>query len=264
MAIYSHSRLSTFEQCALKYKYKYLDKLPPDFEESIEGFLGKKVHEVLQWIYDNNKNDLDEVIKYFIELWNKDFNENIKIVKDLSVDYYFNKGIRFIANYYTKNYPFKDNTIATEKKVYVSLDNNSKYKLLGYIDRLVLHKETNIFEIHDYKTGSLKNQKELDKDRQLALYSIAIRESFENVNDIHLLWHFLDYNELRVSKRTIGQLDTLRRDIIELIKKIENSVYFQPNPGALCNWCEFQSYCPAFKKLTIKKDIEPDNGFFEK
>jgi len=266
MVIYSHSRLSTFEQCALKFKYKYIDNLPPDYEQSIEGFLGNKVHEVLQWIYNNKdyKIDLDNIIKHFIELWNKDYNTNINIVKDLSVDYYFNKGIKFLVNYYTKHYPFKDNTIATEKKIYVNLDNNGEYKILGFIDRLVHHKESNTFEIHDYKTGTLKSQEELDNDRQLALYSIAIRETYEDVNDIHLIWHFLDYNEQRFSKRTIDQLNKLRNNIIELIKYIESTTVFQPNPGALCNWCEFQSYCPAFKNLKMqKKDIELDNGFFE-
>ena len=40
MVIYSHSRLSTFEQCKLKFKFRYIDKLTPEIENTIEGFLG--------------------------------------------------------------------------------------------------------------------------------------------------------------------------------------------------------------------------------
>ena len=44
MTIYSHSRLSTFEQCPKKFKYKYLDKLKPEIEKTIETHLGSAVH----------------------------------------------------------------------------------------------------------------------------------------------------------------------------------------------------------------------------
>ena len=271
MAIYSHSRLSTFEQCALKYKYKYIDNLAPDYEQSIEAFLGNKVHEALQLIYncDKQKINLDELIKYYVESWNRDYNEKIKIIKDnIKAENYFNNGIRHLINYFLKNYPFKDNTIATEKKIYVNLDSEGFYKILGYIDRLVHHKETNIFEIHDYKTGALKSQLELDKDRQLALYSIGIKETFDNVSDIHLIWHFLNYSEKRTSRRTQEQLEKLKEEIIILIKKIESTINFAPNPSSLCKWCEFRSYCPVIKEnpnfpeVKIKKiDISEKNEF---
>ena len=93
MPLYSHSKLSTFEQCALKFKLKYLDKVKPDYEQSIEAFLGKKVHETLEWLYKNpDKKELDDVIKYFVEKWNQDYNPSIKIVKEeFDKEYYFNK-----------------------------------------------------------------------------------------------------------------------------------------------------------------------------
>lgn len=249
MPIYSHSKLSTYEHCQLKFKFKYMDIIEPDFEDTIESFLGRQVHKTLEWIYNSNENfELDNVIKYFIESWNKDFNSKIKLIREYeTIESYFNKGIKFLISYFVKNSPFKDNTIATEKKILVNLDPNGNYKVFGYIDRLVYHQDTNIFEIHDYKTGSIKSQEELDKDRQLALYSIAIRDYF-NASDVHLIWHFLDDNKEVFSKRTLEDLENLKKEIINLIKKIESNTNFFPNPGYLCNWCEFQSKCPAFKE----------------
>jgi len=249
MVIYSHSRLSTFEQCPLKFKFKYIDKIIPEIEQTIEGFLGNKVHEVLEIIYNETAKDrtfqLDEVIRIYSEKWNKDFNQNIKIIKkENSIEYYFNQGLSFLIDYFVEHSPFKDNTIAIEKKIIVDLDSEGEYKLQGYIDRLVHHKETNIFEIHDYKTGNfLKTQEELDKDRQLALYSIGVKEMFNQVNEIHLIWHFLAFNKKMISTRTQYQLDQLKQETIELIKKIESTKQFQKNKGVLCNWCEFQNYC---------------------
>ena len=34
---YSHSKLSTFEQCPIKFKYKYIDKIPVEFKKTIEA-----------------------------------------------------------------------------------------------------------------------------------------------------------------------------------------------------------------------------------
>lgn len=48
MPIYSHSRLSTFEQCPNKYKLHYIDKVETEAEQSIEAFLGSRAHETLE------------------------------------------------------------------------------------------------------------------------------------------------------------------------------------------------------------------------
>jgi putative RecB family exonuclease len=51
MSVYSHSRLSCYEQCPQKYKLKYLDKVKTEVEQSIEAFLGSRVHETLEKLY---------------------------------------------------------------------------------------------------------------------------------------------------------------------------------------------------------------------
>jgi len=270
MTIYSHSKLSTFEQCPLKFKLRYIDKIKPDIEQTIEGFLGIKVHETLEWVYNEmlkgreKEIQLDELIEYYAISWNRDYNSEIKIVKEeFQAEDYFNKGIRFLINYFKSHAPFKDDTIELEKRIFLDLEDGNK--IIGYIDRLVHNKETNIFEIHDYKTtGTLKSQEELDKDRQLALYSLAIRDMFPEANDVHLIWHFLDFNKKIISKRTKEQLNQLKQDILQLIKKIESTNEFPPCPSALCGWCDFQGHCPLFdesKKNNIQNNNAQDNRF---
>jgi RecB family exonuclease len=141
---------------------------------------------------------------------------------------------------------------------------NEQYKLRGYIDRLVHHTDSNIFEIHDYKTGGLKSQHEVDNDRQLALYSLGIRESFENVEDVRLIWHFLDHGEKRISTRSVEQLMKLKEEIAFLIQKIEHTEQFAPNPSILCKWCEYRSHCPIIKANPNFPDVNGNgvmNGF---
>ncbi|MBS3078556.1 PD-(D/E)XK nuclease family protein [Candidatus Pacearchaeota archaeon] len=249
MVIYSHSRLSTYEQCKLKFKFRYIDKLQPEIEHTIEGFLGGIVHESLEWLYNQviNKNipSLEQLIEYYAIHWNKHYNSEIKIVNtELTPEFYFDKGIKFLIDYYVKNQPFSENTIAIEHQIVLDLDDSGKYQLQGFIDRLVHNKETNIFEIHDYKTGAMKTQEDLDKDRQLALYSLGVRKLFPETKDVYLIWHYLDFNEKKQSTRTIEQLEQLKQDVIQLITQIESEKEFNANPGILCRWCEFRKYCP--------------------
>ncbi|MEM0465131.1 MAG: PD-(D/E)XK nuclease family protein [Candidatus Pacearchaeota archaeon] len=269
--IYSHSKLSSFEQCPLKYKFRYIDNIEPEIKQTIEGFLGNRVHDTLEYLYNEIKKDsrvpeLDEIIKFYNNLWYQEYSEDIKIVNEnMNVEYYYNLGIKFLIDYYFSNRPFKDNTIATEMKITVSLDSEEKFQIQGYIDRLVHHKDTNIFEIHDYKTGNfLKSQEELDKDRQLALYSLGIRDMFPEAKDVLLIWHFLAFNKKIISKRTIEELEKLKQDTILLINKIENAKNFPAKPSCLCKWCEFQKICPEVKFELIKENVDickiEDNG----
>jgi putative RecB family exonuclease len=252
MVIYSHSKLNTFEQCPLKFKHKYIDKIISDIE-SIESHLGKVVHNTLEWLYKKVKDKIptiDEVITHYATTWEEKYKPTIVIVKkELTAKEYFNKGVEFLVNYYTKNYPFKDNTLEIEKKILINLDEEGKYNLQGFIDRLSHNSETGEYEIHDYKTANnLPSKEKIDNDRQLALYSIAIKELFGQDKKICLVWHYLAHNKKICSKRTNEQLEQLKKDTLALIEKIEATTEFPANKTTLCNWCEYNSTCSEFSK----------------
>ncbi len=249
--IYSHSKLSTFEQCPFKYKLRYIDKIRPEIEKTIEAHLGSAVHDTLEWIYNTikenpNKNfTVDEVITYYAVKWQETYNDDILIVKkQLTSKDYFNKGVEFLLNYFQKHAPFKDGTIECEKKIIIELDENTK--LQGFIDRLVHNLETGEYEIHDYKTANtLPSQEKMDEDRQLALYSIAIKELYGEDKDVCLIWHYLAHDTKICSRRTNEQLNKLKNETKKLIEKIESTSDFPFAPSILCNWCEYKEICPA-------------------
>lgn len=272
--IYSHSRLTTFEQCPLRYKLKYLDKIKPEIECTIEAHLGSCVHSTLEWIYNSVKKDkkvptIDEIITYYSVKWQDEFSNEILIVKkELNEKDYFNKGIEFLINYYTKHHPFKDGTIECEKRIFIHLDENTK--ILGFIDRLVHDIETGNLEIHDYKTSNmLPTQEKIDEDRQLALYSIAIKEIYGKNKEIVLVWHYLAHNQKIISKRTNEQLENLKERTKKLIKNIEATKNFPYRKSALCDWCGYKGVCPAWNPNSPHKtlidqselsDFEINNG----
>ena len=261
MVLYSHSKLSTFEQCKLKYKLKYIDKIKPDFEATIEAHLGKCVHDSLEWLYENilkNKiPDLNSLIEHYTNKWQENYRETFKVVKEeFEPVHYFNKGVRFLVDYYTKHQPFQDGTLELEKKIILKLHKKLPYKIIGYIDRLSYNKEKNTYEIHDYKTGNfLPNQEKFDTDRQLALYGLAIKNSFGKDKNILLVWHYLDHNQKITSYRTEQEYEQLRQDTIKLIFEVEQTKHFYPQTSSLCSWCEFKSKCSSWNKNQVSNFV---------
>jgi len=254
MVIYSHSRLSTFEQCKLRYKYRYIDKIVPEIEKTIEAHLGSMVHKTLEWLYGEVRKGrvptIDQVIVYYSKSWLEDYEEVLIPKKGMTDKDYFDKGVMYLLNYYNRYTPFNhEKTLELEKQIFLDLDESGNHKITGFIDRLAYNMQTGEYEIHDYKTsGTMPSQDKIDNDRQLALYSIAVREMFPDITDVKLIWHYLFFNKRIESRRTEEQLQQLKEETVDLIRTIESTQMheFTPNVTTLCNWCPYKPICPAW------------------
>ena len=251
---YSHSKISAFEKCPLKFKFRYIDKIESEIK-TIEAHLGSVVHSVLEWLYTEVKEkkkipEVSEVISFYVENWRENYSPQIKIVKlDSRLEDYFSKGVEFLLEYYNKHHPFDDNTLEVEKKILINLDEEGEYILQGFIDRLSYNEKEGEYIIHDYKTSNVfPDEESIENDRQLALYSIAIKELFGDDKKICLTWHYLAHNKKVCSRRTSEQLKQLKQDVLNKIKEIESTEKFPPFISQLCDWCEYKNICPAWKK----------------
>jgi len=250
--LYSHSRLSSFEDCPRKFHFRYVLQMPQE-TEGIEAFVGKRVHEVLERLYVFVGRDqvpsLPKVIARYHALFDEHFDaDRVRIVKSgVDVEHYRRLGAECLSNYYRWAYPFdSDVTLGVEQRVVFELDADRPYKIQGIIDRISRAPDGTI-EIHDYKTGAyVPSQKKLDEDRQLALYQIGVAREHGEDAPIRLVWHFVAKKRVCTSTRTPEQLDALRRDTIALIERIEAETEFPTRKNTLCDWCEFKAHCPAW------------------
>ena len=252
MPIYSHSQLSTYEQCPLKYRLNYRDKIKRHIE-GIEAFLGSRVHDTLKKCYDDARltkvNSLDDLFAYYDNIWQKNWHDSIVITKkDLTQEHYQALGKRMIGTYYQRYTPFdSDMTIQTEMRLNFTLDDENKYRLIGYIDRL--SRTTNgIYQIHDYKTSAhLPSQEDADNDRQLGLYQIGIRKKWPDINNIKLIWHYVAFDRELISSRSDEAISRLVLETTRLIDEVDSATDFPPKESGLCDWCEYPDLCPMRK-----------------
>ncbi len=252
MPVYSHSQLSMYEECPLKYKLCYRDGIKRD-TESVEAFLGNMVHETLKKCYDDVRltklNTLDELLSNYDSIWQKRWHDLIVITKkDVNQEHYKALGKKMVETYYRRYAPFDaDTTIQTEMRLNFALGEDEKYRLTGYIDRLSCTSD-GTYRIHDYKTSAyLPSQQQADSDRQLGLYHIGVQKRWPDVKDIKLVWHYLAFDRELVSSRSDEAVAQLVTDTTRLIDEIESAKEFPPKESGYCEWCEYPDLCPMRK-----------------
>ena len=263
MPVYSHSQLSTYETCPQKYKLSYIDKIEVE-TEGIEAFMGSRVHEALEKLYRDLKvaklNTLEELLSFYHQSWEKNWNDMIQIVrKDYSAEDYRHLGEKCITDYYKRYSPFDlGKTLGLEEYISFPLEEEKDYWIRGYIDRVTLV-DSSVLEIHDYKTSNrLPTKEDVESNRQLAFYQMGVSEKWQGVQEVKLIWHYLTFDTEIHSSRTPGQLHQLRQATLELIHSIETDRRFLPKEGPLCDWCDYQGYCPKRKHLIAVGSLPPN------
>ena len=253
MPVWSHSRLSSYEKCPLQYRYRYIDKIRKD-TFGIEAFLGNRVHEALEHLY-RRKGEvrkaprLPEILAVYRSRWDAEYKDNVRIVRrGWAPADYREEGEKYLTGFYHRNAPFDDGeTVGLEVKVEFALDASGRYRVLGYIDRLV-RREAGLYEIHDYKTSAFRpSDEDLRRDRQLTFYQMAVRDQHADARDVRLVWHFLAQGDRRTATRTESEIEDHRRQAMRLVDRIEAARDFPARPSPLCRWCEYRDICPAEK-----------------
>jgi putative RecB family exonuclease len=248
--IYSHSRLSSFENCPKQFEFRYIQKIPRA-SEGVEAFVGKRVHEILERLYlfvgRGQIPGIEKVITRYQALWDETYDaERVRIVREgTPLSYYRELGESCLRGYYLRHYPFDDGeTLGIERRVLFPLDDAGKYRMQGIIDRISRARDGAI-EVHDYKTGArVPSQRILDQDRQLALYQIGLAREYGEDTPYRLVWHYVAKNRTCSSVRGPEELAVLRETTIQRIDEIEAATDFPPKKIALCNWCEYKDRCP--------------------
>jgi len=265
MPTYSHSRLSTYEKCRLQYKYRYIDRIRRDVQ-GIEAFMGNRVHEALEKLYKDRQMErtpaLEELMSLYQKSWEREYSEKIRIVKsEYTADHYRKVGERCLTDFYKTYHPFDDGvTLGLEEKVGIPLDPGGKYRMEGYVDRIVRVSQ-GTYEVHDYKTGgTLPSAEDLKNDRQLPLYQLGVQAKFPDARDVRLVWHYLAFNQELRSARSPDALEALKSTTVGLIQKVEATREFPPTESALCRWCDYQDICPLWKHR-VKVAPLPENEF---
>lgn len=245
----SYSAFDTFNRCPLQYKFSYIDHLQK--APKVELDFGSLMHSVVE-----NALKKDPIIPDIAESMNL-YEEGFKKITfkdDRQKEQYLNVGKEIIKTFYNTLKPGFQDTIATEKRFFLKLNDN--HDLSGVIDR-VDKLPFGAYEVIDYKTNfKPKTQQDIDKDKQLGIYNLVVKELWPDAKDVRLSMYFLKPDLKLTTTRANEELDNLKNEVIVTADKIEKETDYQPKLNPLCDWCDFRDRCPLQKDKKTESEID--------
>jgi CRISPR/Cas system-associated exonuclease Cas4 (RecB family) len=246
MDFISASQINSYLLCPRKYKYRYIDGIPPAFKSSALAF-GSSVHTALSWLHEEllagNTPPLEEVLRIFRADWTAAQEERIRF-KKAEKENLPRIGERLIELYI--EHMGKMHIRATEMPFEVRIIDPrdgevTNLWLKGYFDLLL--EGGRLIEIKTSATSY--SQMKADQLVQLDAYAFAYREIYGSDPQLTVI----DLVKAKTPKLVeLGTERTPDRDLwfcelaLQVAKGIDHEV-FPPNPGWVCSDCEYSGMC---------------------
>jgi ATP-dependent helicase/DNAse subunit B len=245
--LFSFSRLKTYHQCPLRYRYRYLKGMRERFR-SIESYLGNVVHDVLEWMYSERSRgespDLDAALARFNDAWSSSWTDEVAVIRvDTAADDSFKIGRELLQRFHSETYQRdRSDTIALEQRF--SLKLSPEVVFTGFADRVGRTRRGLLFVV-DYKTSkTLGDSSEFSEGLQAPLYAAC---ALGNHDEAEALagYHYLRHGTTRWHRISRDRGRQLIERFLTLADEVRASAEFPARPGILCAWCGFNSICPS-------------------
>jgi len=283
----SHSQFSAYNECNLKWKLRYIDKLSKS-SGSIHTIFGSAMHTTIQTylteMYENSivsadKIDLFDLLKNEMvkEFTNIREQHNVDVCDQADLSEFYQDGVA-ILEYFKKHrgkYFMKKNyeLVGIELPIFMKLQDGVEFR--SYLDVVIRNKINGRIKIIDLKTSTRSwtdfHKKNFYKASQLVLYKQKYSEAYgvplDKISVEFLIlkrkvakksdWPIsrLQRFEPANGKPTINKVDKAFTEFRELILDSKGDYItnrnYNASPGRACTFCEFLNteHCKWGKKL---------------
>ena len=244
----SSSAIACFQECNLKFKLAYIDKIQPKVKGNIYSSFGSSIHLALRKFYEKKDFKESSIMENWPALFKNDLLINNIQVPGFKMEEFSTLGSTILSKFYErqKKDGFLIDPLFIEKKY---VHEFPEFKVVAIID--VGFEKDNKIEIVDYKTSSkIKNEKEIDCDIQLTLYAWMFWKKHSYLPD-GLCLYYLRNSKKVFTQRTIDELKAFEDFLINfynIISKVEEWIPSFEN----CNRCDFQDNCSSFQSKKIR------------
>jgi putative RecB family exonuclease len=254
----SPSRALDFKNCALLYRFRVIDRLPEP--PSLDAARGTVVHGVLEKLFDLPA--AGRTVAAATDLVEPEWRELLAANPDLAA--LVDEGVEecadgsaglvalldstrdLLASYFSLEDPRR--LEPAEREVLVETTLPSGVRLKGFVDRLDRSAAGDL-RVVDYKTGRSPHESFEGKALfQLRFYALTLWRS-TGVLPRLLRLYYLRNREVMDYAPDTGDLEGLERQLEALavaIGRARETGDWRHKQSKLCDWCSFQSLCPAF------------------
>ncbi len=248
---YSQSKMGLYRECPLKYKFRYILKIPekPKYFFSF----GTILHSVMEYLYSTPQfPPLEDALKFFKQKWSAQTWEEKGYGSPEKEHEGFLEGQEIIKKYYEKHVAENLHPLSTEMKVYADIDGLT---VMGIVDRIDYLGDGKL-AILDYKTGkTLKREPD-----QLMFYQKLLENSPKLLPLVQT--RDIEVQKIKIEKMLFYHLPTLTEDSFKPVDKEELDIFwkgamktaenilaekFEPTPSEQsCRWCDYRGSCPVW------------------
>ena len=260
---FSASMLSTWGNCSLQGKFKYIDRLPTQTGSS--AHFGSCVHAACELLHKGGT--VDQAVDVFLKEYNSlipDYYNRRTNYENLRV-----KGLDMVQGY-AEFLEWKTDSryILAEHPFMVDM---GEHTLSGIVDYVEVPKGETYITVGDLKAGYKPNMDQLHLALQFTVYDWASRqkqfwtghpsnlekyppvphgeELYEMFKDFDrkLIWFDLkDMKEIDVGARTDRDYGRLYRCMEQIDRAIQLEVFVPTVNDTSCLWCDFKKECPVY------------------
>jgi putative RecB family exonuclease len=240
--------MSTFTSCPLSFRFSYIERLPEP--PSAPASKGTLVHLALQHLHwrPPEERTLDAALADLARA-SRELESDLEFTGlELSpeeLETFRADAEVLVRRYFELEDPTTVRTIGVELKLMAQLE---KVTLRGIIDRLELDADGELV-ITDYKTGSTPSERWEQKSLAgVHVYSVLCEQVFgRRPARVQLL--YLSKPEAIVAEPSdvfMRGVNQRSGAVMEAVRRACVRDDFRPKESALCNFCNFREFCPAF------------------
>jgi putative RecB family exonuclease len=245
----SPSSMGTFTSCPLAFRFGYIERLPePPSAPASKGTLVHLALQHLMWRPAEERTleaALADLARAEAEVANHPEFSELELTDEERASFH-SDAEQLVRRYFEMEDPRTVKVLGVELRV--SAKTTAGVTIRGIIDRLELDADGELV-VTDYKTGSAPSEGWEQKSLAgVHVYSLLCERMFgRRPARVQLL--YLSKPERIVttpSDQSLRGVDVKTNAVMQAVRQACRRDDFRPRPSALCNYCTFQEFCPAF------------------
>jgi putative RecB family exonuclease len=245
----SPSKVSSFKDCALAFRFSAIDKLPePPSAPATKGTLVHRALQLLFWDEPQGQRTVQAALAKLeqakVEMATDPEFVGLGLTDDEVAEFHADAET-LVRRYFELEDPNEVRVIGTELLMSVQL---GSLLLRGIIDRLELDDDGELV-VTDYKTGRAPAVPyEKSKLGGVHFYAFLCEKVLGRRPARVQLLHLQEPVAISTvpSEQSIRAMEMRTRAIWTAVERACVTEDFRPRPNRLCDWCSFKSLCPAF------------------
>lgn len=245
----SPSKVSSFKDCALAFRFSVIDRLPePPAPHLVKGTLVHSALEGLFWDHARGARSPEAARQSLQTAWEALQQDAEFLELDLSDDErraFLADAESLVADYFRLEDPDTIDAVGVELLLEAEVGG---LRLRGIIDRLDVTADGE-FIVIDYKTGRVPSEMQEHSRLGGVQFYALLCEQVLGRRPISVRLLYLKEPMVIAADPSEQALRGLRQRTTAVWSAIERACEdedFRPKPSGLCTFCHFQAYCPAF------------------